>query len=90
MINHHHILAAVASERRNTLLAEAEAARRAKEARSHRQRPRVPGARRSPLRWVQALAGVRPDPSAPRDAVESAAERLLHNPRAAQPNTVNS
>ncbi len=89
MINH-HISAAMATERRNTLLAEAEAARRANQARMHRKRTRASGVRRSPLRWVQALVGVRPDPSAPRDAVEPAAERLLNNPRAAQPNAVNS
>ena len=45
-----HIQAALAAERRRDLLAEAEAARRAKQARSRRQWPAVPAARRRPLR----------------------------------------
>ena len=51
MINHPYIQAALACERRDTLLAEAEAARRAKETRSHR-RVGTSVALRSPLRWV--------------------------------------
>ena len=47
---HDHIQAALAAERRRDLLAAAEAARRAKQARSHRQRPAVPATRRRPLR----------------------------------------
>jgi RimJ/RimL family protein N-acetyltransferase len=46
-----HIQAALASERRKTLLAEAEAARRARDARSHRKRIGSSTARTSPLRW---------------------------------------
>jgi RimJ/RimL family protein N-acetyltransferase len=45
-----HIQAALAAERRRDLLAEAEAARRAKQVRSHRQWPTGPAARRRPLR----------------------------------------
>jgi RimJ/RimL family protein N-acetyltransferase len=45
-----HIQAALAAGRRRDLLAEAEAAHRAKQARSHRQWPAVPVARRRPLR----------------------------------------
>jgi hypothetical protein len=63
MINH-HIHAALATERRDALLAEAEAARRANRARLHRQRMHTPVARRPPLRWLlEAVAG-RPAPSA--------------------------
>jgi RimJ/RimL family protein N-acetyltransferase len=49
MINH-HIHAALARERRDTLLAEAEAARQARQARPHRQR--ADAARRSRLYWT--------------------------------------
>jgi RimJ/RimL family protein N-acetyltransferase len=45
-----HIQAALAAERRRDLLAEAEAARQARQARSHRQWPGMPAARRWPLR----------------------------------------
>jgi RimJ/RimL family protein N-acetyltransferase len=48
MINH-HIHAALARERRDTLLAEAEAARRARQARPYRQRAGAAAARRSRL-----------------------------------------
>ena len=47
----YHIQAALASERRKTLLAEAEAARRARDARSHRERMGISTAGSSPLRW---------------------------------------
>lgn len=47
----YHIQAALASERRKALLAEAEAARRAREARSYRERMGISTARSSPLRW---------------------------------------
>jgi RimJ/RimL family protein N-acetyltransferase len=47
----YHIQAALASERRKTLLAEAEAARRARDARSHRKRMGISTARNPPLRW---------------------------------------
>ena len=92
MINQ-HIHAALATERRNTLLAEAEAARRAKQAQLHRRQPRTSAARRSPIRWVLRLAAARPDPSAPRtlnDALESAAARLLNDPLPAHTKTMNS
>ena len=49
MINY-HIQAALAAERRRDLLAGAQAARRVGQARSHRQWPGVPAARRRPLR----------------------------------------
>jgi hypothetical protein len=64
MINNSHILAEIARERSGTFLAEAEAGRRAKQARPHRQRASTPGARR----WRQRLglspaaAPARPDP----------------------------
>ncbi len=50
MINH-HIHAALARERRDTLLAAAEAARRARQAGPHRQRVDADAARRSRLYW---------------------------------------
>ena len=49
-MSNHHIQAALASERRRDLLAEAEAARRVRQARSHRQCPGMPAGRRRPLR----------------------------------------
>jgi RimJ/RimL family protein N-acetyltransferase len=51
MINH-HIHAALARERRDTLLAEAEAARRARQARPRRPRTGATAARRSRLSWT--------------------------------------
>ena len=51
MIND-HIQAALASERRRQLMAEAEAARLARQARPYWQRPGMPAARRRPLRWL--------------------------------------
>ena len=51
-MSNHHIHAALAAERRRDLLAEAEAARRARQARSHQQWPAVPAARRWPLRGL--------------------------------------
>lgn len=48
----HHIHADLARERQNSLLAKAEAYRRAKQARLHRQRAGTPDARRSPLHWL--------------------------------------
>jgi RimJ/RimL family protein N-acetyltransferase len=47
----YHIQAALASERSKTLLAEAEAARRARDARSPRERMGISTAGSSPLRW---------------------------------------
>jgi hypothetical protein len=49
-MTNHHIHAALARERANKLLAEAATARRARQARSHRQRADARVARRSPLR----------------------------------------
>jgi RimJ/RimL family protein N-acetyltransferase len=51
MIND-HIQAALAAERRRGLLAEAEAARLARQARPHWQWPGMPAVRRRPLRWL--------------------------------------
>jgi RimJ/RimL family protein N-acetyltransferase len=52
-----HIYAALAHERHQTFLAQAETDRRARQARLHRQQAGTPGARRSPLRrrpaWLQ-------------------------------------
>jgi RimJ/RimL family protein N-acetyltransferase len=57
-----HIQAAVAAERRRDLLAEAEVARRVRQARSHRRRPDLRTARQGPVRklagWL--LPGLRP------------------------------
>jgi hypothetical protein len=58
MINS-YIHAALARERQKTFLAEAEAYRRAKQARSHRQRVGTLVAPRSPLRWIPSW--LRPD-----------------------------
>jgi RimJ/RimL family protein N-acetyltransferase len=49
-----HIHAALARERHQTFLAQAEAGRRACQARLHRQQAGTSGARRSPLRWRPA------------------------------------
>jgi RimJ/RimL family protein N-acetyltransferase len=49
-MSNHHIHAVLASERCRDLLAEAAAARRVRQARSHQQWPAVPAARRWPLR----------------------------------------
>jgi hypothetical protein len=48
------ILFDLGRERGKTLLAEAETARQARQARLHRQQAGTPGARRSPLRWRPA------------------------------------
>jgi hypothetical protein len=62
----HHIHADLAAARRDTLLAEAEASRLAKQARSHRRRTGTHVARNSPLRWL--LAWWRPGQGATADA----------------------
>jgi hypothetical protein len=64
MIFHPHIVAALARERCGTFLAEAEAARRANQARSRRQLARTPGASRWRLRSGPrpVVAAVRPAP----------------------------
>ena len=49
-----YIYAALAHERHQTFLAQAETDRRARQARLHRQQAGTPGARRSPLRWRPA------------------------------------
>jgi hypothetical protein len=46
----YHAVPALAAERRSTLLAEAQAARLASQARSHRQQTGTAATRRSPLR----------------------------------------
>ena len=51
-MSNHHILAALARDRQNTLLAEAAAARRARQARQHRKRAGISAARRTPLRLI--------------------------------------
>jgi RimJ/RimL family protein N-acetyltransferase len=69
---HHDIRAALARERQNTLLAEAEAARRARQARPRRQRTGASVSRSSPLscppNWLRPgwrhLPGLRPRPAA--------------------------
>jgi len=55
MMIHPDILAALARERSGTLRAEAEAARRARQARRHRQPGRAPGTRTTPLRRLLPL-----------------------------------
>jgi hypothetical protein len=55
----YHFTDALAAERRRTLLAEAAAARQAKQARLYQQRTGTFRARRSPLHWVRGLVGVR-------------------------------
>jgi RimJ/RimL family protein N-acetyltransferase len=59
-----HIQAALASERVRDVLAEADAARRARQARSHRQWPGLPAARQRPIHKLAAwlLPGWRPGP----------------------------
>lgn len=51
-MSHPHIQAALARERQNMLLAEAEAVRQARQARSHRHRPSMPAIGRSPSRRI--------------------------------------
>jgi hypothetical protein len=53
-MSHPYFQAALARERQNMLLAEAEAARRARQARSQRRQRGGPAIRRSPLRWIPA------------------------------------
>jgi hypothetical protein len=64
MINNSHILAEIARERSATFLAKAEADRRAKQARPHRQRAGTSRARRWRLRLGlrPVVAADRPDP----------------------------
>src|SRR5438477_10495560 len=62
-----HISAELARERRDTMLAEAQAARRARQARLHRRRAgAAPVARRALLQWAgwRRLLGHRPSPTA--------------------------
>jgi hypothetical protein len=54
-----YIYAALAHERHQTFLAQAQTDRRARQARLHRQQAGIPGARRSPLR--RRPAWLRPD-----------------------------
>ena len=71
-----YLLAALAHERHQTLLARAETRRRARQARLHRQQAGRPGARRSPLRqrpaWLPPL--VRREPGALRYEIIVGAE----------------
>ena len=57
MNNHPYIQAALARERQNMLLAEAEAARLARQLRSHRRSGRLPATRTSLMRRIPALLG---------------------------------
>ena len=61
---HRHIHAALARERSGTFLAAAETARRARQARRHRQPDRASGTRTTPLRrllpWLQPGLSLRP------------------------------
>jgi hypothetical protein len=58
-----HIYAALAHERHQTFLAQAENDRRARQARLHRRQAGTPDARRSPLRrrpaWLRGVTGTR-------------------------------
>jgi hypothetical protein len=76
MINNSHILAEIARERSGTFLAEAEADRRAKQARPHRQRAGTPGAHR----W-RLLLGLRPVAAAARFKPNSASAHSSQRPR---------
>jgi hypothetical protein len=59
-MSHPYAQAALARERQNMLLAEAEAARRARQIRNQRRQRGGPATRRSPLRWIPAwLASAR-------------------------------
>ena len=53
----HHIHADLARERHNTLLAQAEAYRRAKQARLHRKRAGTSAACRSSVHWLPSSQG---------------------------------
>jgi hypothetical protein len=57
-MTHPYIRAALGRERLNTLLADAEAARTARQARLHRRQAATPARRGSPL-WRRAAAGLR-------------------------------
>jgi hypothetical protein len=50
-MSYDYVHTALARERQNMLLAEAQAAHLASQARSRRRRDRAPGGRRSPRRW---------------------------------------
>jgi len=54
-MSHPYIQAALARERQNMLLAEAEAVRRARQALSHRRRPSMPAIGRSAFRRAEDL-----------------------------------
>jgi hypothetical protein len=60
-MHNHHVLAALATERRNTLLAQAQAARRAEQARSPHQRADASTDRQWAPRWALRLLAVRPE-----------------------------
>ena len=77
-----YLHAALAHERHQAFLAQAETGRRARQARSHRQQAATPGARRSPRRrpaWLRPgpgrLPGPRPRAAAPGRPVEPGALR---------------
>jgi hypothetical protein len=89
----HHISAALAVERRNTLLAEAQADHQTKHARLHRQQTRTSAARKPLLRWNPRWW--RPDWS--RRQIRplhqprfDSADHLRSDPFAAQTETVHS
>jgi hypothetical protein len=58
----HHVQVALATERRNTLLAEAESSRLAEQARLSHQPAGTSTNRRSVLRWARRLVAVQPKP----------------------------
>jgi RimJ/RimL family protein N-acetyltransferase len=60
----YQLSAALAQERRNTLMAQAQAARQAKQARLHRRRAGSAAARRSPLRWLPGWLRSAAEPAA--------------------------
>jgi hypothetical protein len=60
----HHVLAALATERRNTFLAEAESFRLARQGRWSRQRAGGTTTRHWALHWALRLVAVRPKPPA--------------------------
>ena len=73
----HHIHAALVRERHGTFLAEAQAARLARQVRIHGQRAGAPGVRRTPLRRLSGwLRPVRLPGPAPQGKAGRAARRV--------------
>lgn len=57
-----YVYASLASDRRNTLLAEAETARRKQQARLHRSQTVTSATHRSPLGWLNSMRADRRQP----------------------------